>query len=533
MPTIFQPGERAPQPINPEGLVYTTAQKVGLILQIPPAEPVDLASTASATDTSIDVSPIDFRLVGFEVDDVIEIESDATLVETRTITGVTLVGGNARFTFTGGLAYTHTTANNCTVRNTAIFTNGKLRGVTRKHVESLILRHQDRIDNITNNSWRPMLQVAEYKNFDTYKPYRRRYYTDYVGTTPLLFRNVQQVLRLEVWQGQDYKELAAAEVRLKIMDHTALTGDSIYLCPGGGGVFTLSQGTTSSTWDNAFDTGTTAQQIADLINKDDRRNKASVLSVPAYSHEDSYSDTGLTQADSHHEFLASANADYGNSRIKITSMRRAQGGQTCSIAATDLTNIEISQTRTWDTTSTSVAGTTVNVANSADFAAYGLVMVGTGTSVEVLSYTGKTATSFTGCVELSGTPLTTLNVAGTAIVQETMQIDYQSANDVGDEARLRDWWFDPVMGIIYFNNSYPFFEWNAIKVTYVYGERYVEKAIEDIITKLVAMDLITADDRSVLIPEGTTNIDLGSKYQLFKQSVAETLPRYVEVMSLD
>ena len=72
-----------------------------------------------------------------------------------------------------------------------------------------------------------------------------------------------------------------------------------------------------------------------------------------------------------------------------------------------------------------------------------------------------------------------------------------------------------------------------MKVTYVYGERYVEKAIEEVVTKLVAMDLITADDRSVLIPEGTTNIDLGSKYQLFKQAVAETLPRYVEVMSLD
>ena len=47
------------------------------------------------------------------------------------------------------------------------------------------------------------------------------------------------------------------------------------------------------------------------------------------------------------------------------------------------------------------------------------------------------------------------------------------------------------------------------------------------------LDLLTADDRSVLIPEGTTNIDLGSKYQLFKQQVAETLPRYVEVMTLD
>ena len=539
MPSVFQPGERAPQPIDPDRTVYTTAQKVGNILQIPPAEPVALNQDASAGVTEIEILPVDFRLVGFEEGDVIEIESDASLVEERTITNINLNAGKVRLVFTGGLSYDHTVATNATVRNTEIFTNGKLRGVTKKHVEHLITVHQDRIDNITNNSWRPMLQVAEYKNFDTYKPYRRRYYTDYVGTTPLLFRNVQQILRLEVWQGSDYKELAAAEVRLKIMNHTELTGDSIYLCPGGGAVggaasvFALSQGVSAGTWNNSFDAGTTAQQIADLINKDGRRNKASVVATTPYSHEDSYSDSGSTVANVHHEFLASANADYGNGRIKITSMRRAQGGQTCSIAVTDLTNIEISQTGTANTTSTSVAGNTVNVVNAADFASYGVIMVGTGTSVEVLSYTGKTATSLTGCTNVSGTPLTTLNTGGTAIVQQTLQIDYQSANETGDEGRLRDWWFDAEMGIIYFNNSYPFFEWNAVKVTYVYGERYVEKAIEEVVTKLVAMDLITADDRSVLIPEGTTNIDLGSKYQLFKQAVAETLPRYVEVMSLD
>lgn len=533
MPTVFQPGERAPQPIDPDRTVYTTAQKVGNILQIPPADPVALTQNAAAGVTEVELSPIDFRTVGFEVGDTIEIESDATLVEERTIDSINLNAGKVRLVFTGGLSYTHDIADNATVRNTAIFTNGKLRGVTRKHVEHLITVHQDRIDNITNNSWRPMLQVAEYKNFDTYKPYRRRYYTDYVGTTPLLFRNVQQILRLEVWQGSDYKELAAAEARLKIMNHTELTGDSIFLSPGGGGVFTLSQGTTSSTWNNGFDAGTTAQQIADLINKDGRRKKSAITASPNYTHEDSYSESGVMNANVHHEFLASANADYGNGRIKITSMRRAQGGQTCSIAVTDLTNIQISQTGENTTTSTGVAGATVNVASTEGFPSHGVVMVGSGTSVEVMSYTGTTATSFTGCVNLAGTPLTTLNAAGTTIIQRTMQIDYQSANETGDEGRLRDWWFDPEMGIIYFNNSYPFFEWNAVKVTYVYGERYVEKAIEEVVTKLVAMDLITADDRSVLIPEGTTNIDLGSKYQLFKQSVAETLPRYVEVMTLD
>ena len=50
-------------------------------------------------------------------------------------------------------------------------------------------------------------------------------------------------------------------------------------------------------------------------------------------------------------------------------------------------------------------------------------------------------------------------------------------------------------------------------MAYIYGERYVEKAIEDICTKMVAIELM-ADDRSVLIPEGTQNIDLASKVQL-------------------
>lgn len=531
MPTVFQPGERPSQPLDPDACVYTTAQKVGNILQIPPADPVALSVDASATDTSVDVSPIDFRSVGFEVGDEIEIESDASLVETREITAIALVAGKARLSFTTGLDYDHTTATNATVRNTASFTNGKLRGVTRKHVEHLIQVHQDRIDNITNNAWRPMLQTAEYKTFDTYKPYRRRYYTDYVGTTPLLFRNVQQILRLEVWQGSDYKELAAAEIRMAIKDHSALDSEKIFLSPGGGGVFELAQGTDKNKWNGGFNNASTAQEIADLINKDGRKGKNAISSSPTYTLQDSHYDDGTIQANVHHEFLASANADYGNGKIKLTSMRRAQGGETSTVACTDIKNIEFSQMDTPTATVSSVVSTTITVDSTSGFAPYGLLMVGSGTSVDVIAYTGLTDTTFTGCTNKAGTPLATL-ASPTKVFQYKLQIDYQSANTDGDEARLRDWWFDSEMGIIYFNNSYPFFEWNAVKVSYVYGERYVEKAIEECTTKLVAMDLITADDRSVLIPEGTTNIDLGSKFQLFKQSVAETLPRYTEVMNV-
>ena len=136
-----------------------------------------------------------------------------------------------------------------------------------------------------------------------------------------------------------------------------------------------------------------------------------------------------------------------------------------------------------------------------------------------------------GVVNLHG-DIITAATNGATITQRKFTIDYVGST-TGDEARLRDWWADYDLGIIYFNNTYPYFSWNAVKVSYVYGERYVEKAIEDICTKLVAMDLILSDDRSVLLPEGTQNVDLGSKYQLLKAQVAETLPRYVEVMTLE
>ena len=144
----------------------------------------------------------------------------------------------------------------------------------------------------------------------------------------------------------------------------------------------------------------------------------------------------------------------------------------------------------------------------------------------VFRYTGKTSTSFTGCVDVVGDHTA---VSGT-ITQQSLVVDLQGGSSSGDVGRLRDWWLDPEQGIVYFNNSYPFFEWNAIKVAYVYGERYVEKAIEDVCTKMVAIELLMADDRSVLIPEGTQNIDLASKVQLYQAEIDRTLPRYVELV---
>ena len=525
MPIVFSPGEPETRPLDPSAVVYCTAQQVADLLDIGPQDAI-LMSADADTD-AVYITGNELRQVGFSVGDKIRVYSDADPLgeEDLTIASITKgTGGKAghvKVTFTGATltAADYQVADNGYVQNQASFTNGRTRGMTKAKVEHVILKMQDRIDNMTRNAWRPYLVAAEYINFDTYKPYRRRYYTDYVGTSPLLFRNIQQILRLELWQGDDYREIGAAECRIKLNDVSNLSSASIFLSPGNGTVATLAQGTGTGQWRDDFEATTVAQNLADLINKEDRVNKVAVEFSPAFILEGSSSNVAV-----HNEFLASANSDLGTGVVKVTSMRPVKAGEVCSIVTTS-SDIELDQVQNNSTTFTSLDSTTINVASTEGFVNAGVAIDASG---DVFRYTGKTATSFTGCVIVSvGKALS--DIAG-AITQKSFLVDLQGGSGSGDVGRLRDWWIDYEMGIIYFNNSYPFFEWNAIKVAYIYGERYVEKAIEDICTKMVAIELLMADDRSVLIPEGTQNIDLASKVQLYQAEIERTLPKYIELV---
>ena len=517
MPVVFSPGEAETRPLDPDAIVYTTAQKVADILGVGPGEAVLMAANAEAN--AVFVTGSDYRDHGFSVGDTILIYSDADpLGLERAITAITTSASGVKLAFTSAInPGLYETGDNGYVQNQASFTNGKLRGMKKSVVETRIKEVQDRIDNYTHNAWRPYLVSAEYINFDTYKPYRRRYYTDYVGTTPLLFRNVQQMLRIELWQGDDYREICGAEVRIKFDDVSNLASSAIYLSPGNGSVATLAQGTGTNQWRDDFDATTVAQNFADLINKEDRVSKAAVEFAPAFTLEGSTSNVAVNN-----EFLASANADYGTGIVKLTSMRAVKAGEVCSIVTTS-SDISISQGQENSTTFVSLDSTTINVASTTGFTNAGVAIDASG---DVFRYTGKTATSFTGCVAVTGS----LGAITGTITQTTFLVDLQGGSSSGDNARLRDWWLDHEMGIVYFNNSYPFFEWNAVKVSYIYGERYLEKAIEEAATKLVAADLLMADDRSVLIPEGSQNVDLGSKIQLYRKEAMEILSRYKEVV---
>lgn len=625
MPIVFSPGELAVQPLDPDQIVYTTPQKVADLLNITPGDTVLAAADASASGFFI--TGTDLREHGFEAGDIITVYSDLDPLGTNfTITAPVVedVSGTKYVKLPCGPVHAnYTTAANTNIQNQLSFTNGKSRGVKRSHVEQRIKEIQDRIDNITHNAWRPYLVAAEYINFDTYKPYRRRYYTDYVGTAPLLFRNVQQILRLELWQGDSYREIAGAEAKIKIVDYEGLAiGATVVVCPGDGGVGSLPVGPVGpATWSSSLDNITTAQSLADLVNKDSRTGKTALAFSPSFSYADATATTGLVTAYINNEFLATANSDYGSGVVKITSKKNTRAGETASISCDNLRDLEISQVvtktaisgvhatgvlvnqssgptgytagvtavvtdganptssslfaindRAYNSAGTEIgvltgvganllsfsAGTlvaladneqiysgrmqgtttptTLNVDSTEGFAKVGTLMVVDGAdTIQTLGYTGKTTTSFTGVAGanfLNGLGgASGSGVKGSTITQYLFALDLQGSS--GDSGRLRDWWLDSEMGIIYFNNSYPFFEWNAIKTTYIYGERYVEKAIEEATTKLVACDLLMADDRSILIPEGTQNVDLASKIQLWKKEAEEILNRYKEVVLFD
>ena len=528
MPQVFSPGEAETRPLDPTAIVYTTAQKVADLLDIGPQEAVLMSANAEAN--AVFVTGADYRNIGFSVGDTLLLYSDADPMGVdRDITAITSTASGVRLAFSSAInPGLYETTDNGYVQNKASFTNGRTRGITKDKVDAIIRRMQDKIDNMTHNSWRPNLVTAEYINFDTYKPYRRRYYTDYVGTTPMLYRNVQQILRLELWQGDDYREIGAAEARVNIPDSVNSLSGSIVLCPGNStaSVAVLTMGTETNQWRADFDSTTTAQNLADLINKEDRVGKAAVEFSPAFTLEGSTSNVAA-----HNEFLATANADLGTGIVKITSMRPVKGGESCTIASSN-SNVTVTDTHSHTCTFSSLDSTTINVISTsddptvdatADFADSGVVVDSSG---DIFRYTGKTASSFTGCVIVVGSALS--DISGT-LTQKRMDVDLHGSS--GDGGRLRDFWLDPEMGIIYFNNSYPFFEWNAVKVSYIYGERYLEKAIEDMCTKMVAIDLLMSDDRSVLIPEGTQNVDLASKIQMYKMDIENTMPRYKEVVS--
>lgn len=521
MPRVFSPGHRPDQPLYPDELVYSTVAKVEAFLQLPAPRPTALAAnTSTGTESGVTVIKIpisgeDYRRWGFATGDVVTVYDDAdALGKSYTLTGIVSGGASGVINLKAtdqGTAYT--TANSAYVQPTSVLSNSSQRGVSKAHVETLIKTKQDYIDRICRMAWRPRLIVDEYQNFTTFKPYRRRYYTDYVGAVYVRNRPIQRIIRLGVWQGDEYKELASSKLKLNVENTHLFNGtDKIFLCPNIAHTATLTSGNTTSTWAKDFGPKTVAGEIANLINEDAQSSKAA---IQIGSMTESGSALNVT-----HEFLATANSDEGDGKVLISSTRSLDEGNLTTIAVTNSSCFNFSLANTAKSTVTSTGSTFVLSDASGFVQGNGLYYYGTGATMRVARCT-RNGNSITIADDLTSSFQANLT-NGLEIHQTTFSCD------ATEEQRQKDWWSMEDNGAILFNNQYPFFENHSLKISYIYGERYLDKAIEEACTKLVAVDIMLTDDYTAMFPEGAAGIDLNSKIQKLEEEVKRILIPYQE-----
>jgi hypothetical protein len=100
------------------------------------------------------------------------------------------------------------------------------------------------------------------------------------------------------------------------------------------------------------------------------------------------------------------------------------------------------------------------------------------------------------------------------------------------EGRAADYWLDYNQGIIYFVNTYPHEIEQGVRCTYAYGESAVPSDIRFACAKMVAIELMMLDDRSILLPEGSDNIEQAQKIEIWQTAIDKTLGKYTEIVSV-
>ena len=102
MPQVFSPGEAETRPLDPDAIVYTTAQKVADLLEIGPQEAVAVA--ADSDSDGVYITGSDYRNCGWSVGDTILIYSDADpLGIDRTISSITTSVNGVKLNFTSSI----------------------------------------------------------------------------------------------------------------------------------------------------------------------------------------------------------------------------------------------------------------------------------------------------------------------------------------------------------------------------------------------------------------------------------------------
>jgi len=195
---------------------------------------------------------------------------------------------------------------------------------TEAQVGNYIKRIEDYVDTKTGISYRPITYVDEYHNFRfAGRPYsNHRYYFDYVGFCQLENRHIRKILRLEVWKGNSWDELASAIASVSVASTNKGVLSSITLTLPNSTTITLNSGTDANSFNNTMGQKTTAQEIAYLINETFPAKTSSITgAVAAKSDSDSPANYFYATVDSEDQ-----------TKVIISSLLPSDDGSGCTIA---------------------------------------------------------------------------------------------------------------------------------------------------------------------------------------------------------
>jgi len=192
-------------------------------------------------------------------------------------------------------------------------------------VGKVIRRVEDKIDDKVGHPFRPLIYKDEFHNFEFFQHsyYPVQPYKDYVGFIQLERPKVMKIIRLEVWQGNYYVDLASATAS--------------YIPPASGSGYTLTLGvgnftfvlTEGTDFFGSYGKKTTAQEIVAAINEVFPKKTAQFTGATAAKSKTASSGS-LTRNIS--DFFYASTATDDGTKVIISSLLPGEDGSDCTIA---------------------------------------------------------------------------------------------------------------------------------------------------------------------------------------------------------
>lgn len=202
---------------------------------------------------------------------------------------------------------------------------------TVAEIGKLIKRVEERIDDSIKQSFRPIIHKNEYYSFEGWVQgaYPIRKWRDYVGFVQLELPKVQKIVRLEVWQGNEYVDLASATANIK-MPSSATTNSVSWRIrlTVGTYVFDLVEGVH---FYDTFGPKTTASQLADAINEVYPAKTAKFTGETEAKTVTANGNSGVNISDF---FYATTDSEAGDT-VVISSLLLGEDGSACGLTSVD------------------------------------------------------------------------------------------------------------------------------------------------------------------------------------------------------